>query len=154
MEKPNTLVEYGVPIDPQMMVKPPEATELELEPGRPGLGDEAYIRRRKELFVLCRRHRLEDLGPPIIDYTAEETRIWREVAPKLDELHQKHACQIYLKAKRELNITQDEIPKLRHLSERVRRETNLHLVPAEGALPYRTFYKYIAQRGFPDRKSD
>jgi phenylalanine-4-hydroxylase len=35
------------------------------------------------------------------------------------------------------------------LSTRIERETNLHLVPAEGALPYRTFYEYIAQRGFP-----
>ena len=25
----------------------------------------------------------------------------------------------------------------------------MHLVPAEGALPYRTFYEYIADRGFP-----
>ncbi len=25
----------------------------------------------------------------------------------------------------------------------------MHLVPAEGALPYRTFYQYIAGRGFP-----
>ena len=25
----------------------------------------------------------------------------------------------------------------------------MHLVPAEGPLPYRTFYKYIGQRGFP-----
>ena len=25
----------------------------------------------------------------------------------------------------------------------------MHLVPAEGALPYRTFYEYIGQRGFP-----
>ena len=25
----------------------------------------------------------------------------------------------------------------------------MHLVPAEGALPYRTFYEYIAARGFP-----
>src|SRR6185312_2776549 len=37
----------------------------------------------------------------------------------------------------------------RHLSERVERETNMHLVPAEGALPYRIFYEYIGQRGFP-----
>src|SRR5437660_2445282 len=115
-----TLVEYGMPIDPQAMVVPPDATELELEPGHPGLGDEEYIRRRKELFALCRRHRLEGLGPPIIDYTPEETRIWREVSPKLDELHQQHACQIYLAAKRELVITREEIPQLRHLSERVR----------------------------------
>jgi phenylalanine-4-hydroxylase len=149
MKKAAMLVEYGVPIDPQQMVTPPEATELELEPGHPGLGDEEYIQRRKELFALCRRHRLEELGPPNVRYTPEETRIWREVTPKLDELHVKHASSIYLQAKRELAITREEIPQLRDLSERLRRETDMHLVPAEGALPYRTFYQYIARRGFP-----
>jgi phenylalanine-4-hydroxylase len=149
MKKPEMLVEYGAPIDAQAMVTPPDATELELEPGHPGLGDEEYIRRRKELFALCRRHRLERLGPPIIRYTPEETRIWREVAPKLDELHVQHASQLYLQAKRELAITQEEIPQLRLLSERVQRETDMRLVPAEGALPYRTFYEYIGERGFP-----
>ena len=147
--KDGTLIEYGQPIDPNVMVVPPDTTELELEPGHPGLGDEGYIKRRKDLFALCRKHRLERLGPPLINYTPEETRIWREVSPKLDELHIKYACDIYLKAKRELAITRDEIPQLRHLSERVQRETNMHLVPAEGALPYRTFYENIAQRGFP-----
>jgi phenylalanine-4-hydroxylase len=143
------LTEYGLPIDPSAMVTPLDVAELELEPGHPGLGDEGYIQRRKELFALCRKHRLENLGPPLIDYNAEETRIWREVSPKLDELHSQYACQIYLNAKRELAITCDEIPQLRHLSDRVRRETDMHLVPAEGALPYRTFYEYIAERGFP-----
>jgi phenylalanine-4-hydroxylase len=149
MQKPDTLVEYGAPIDPQIMVTPPDVTELELEPGHPGLSDQAYINRRKELFALCRKHRLDNLGPPIIAYTPEETRIWREVSPKLDELHIQHASQIYLSAKRELAITREKIPQLRHLSERLRRETDMHLVPAEGALPYRTFYQYIAGRGFP-----
>jgi phenylalanine-4-hydroxylase len=149
MDAGTKLVEYGAPIDAELMVTPPDATVLELEPGHPGLGDEAYIRRREELFALCRKHRLERLGPPLIDYTPEETRIWREVSPQLDELHKKYACEIYLKAKRELAITREKIPQLRHLSERVQKETNMHLVPAEGALPYRTFYEYIAERGFP-----
>jgi phenylalanine-4-hydroxylase len=149
MKKASKLVEYGVPIDPEIMVAPPEATELELEAGHPGLGDKSYIQRRKDLFALCRRHRLEGLGPPPIDYTPEETRIWRDVSPKLNELHLRHACQIYLAAKRDLSINQEEIPQLRTLSERVQRETNMHLVPAEGALPYRTFYQYIGARGFP-----
>src|SRR5438046_596293 len=117
--KDATLFEYGVPIDAQAMVTPPDTTELELEAGHPGLGDEGYIARRRELFALCRKHRLEKLGPPLIDYNSEETRIWREVSPKLDELHIKHASAIYLQAKRELSITRDEIPQLRHLSERV-----------------------------------
>jgi phenylalanine-4-hydroxylase len=149
MKEASTLVEYGVAIDAQSMVTPADTTEFELEPGHPGLGDEVYIERRKELFSLCRRHRLEHLGPPIIQYTPEETRIWREVSPKLDELHQKHASEIYLQGKQDLAITRDEIPQLRLLSERLQQETNMHLVPAEGALPYRTFYEYIADRGFP-----
>jgi phenylalanine-4-hydroxylase len=129
-------------------VTPPDVTELELEPGHPGQGDAEYIARRKELFALCRGCRLGGLGPPIIPYTPEETRIWRHVSPILDELHVKHASRIYLEAKRELAITRDEVPQLRRLSDRLRQETNMHLVPAEGALPYRTFYQYIADRGF------
>jgi phenylalanine-4-hydroxylase len=147
--KDATMVEYGVPIDARVMVEPPDVTELELEPGHPGLGDEGYVQRRKELFALCRKSRLEETGPPIIDYTDEETRIWREVSPKLDELHVKHASRIYLQAKRTLGISQTEIPQLRNLSKRLEKETRMHLVPAEGPLPYRTFYTYIGQRGFP-----
>src|SRR5260370_30137730 len=149
MKETTPIVEYGQAIDPNVMVEPPDATALELEAGHPGLGDAAYVQRRKELFALCRQHRLDKLGPPLIDYTAEETCIWREVRPKLDELHRKHASRIYLQAKRTLGISQQEIPQLRLLSQRVERETRMHLVPAEGPLPYRTFYSYIAERGFP-----
>jgi phenylalanine-4-hydroxylase len=144
-----TLIEYGVPIDAATMVVPHEDTELVLDPAQPGADDDAYIQRRRMLFDLCRRHRLEKLGPPLIDYTPEETRIWREVVPKLDELHVRHATQIYLDGKRELAVTRDEIPQLRLLSEQLERTTRMHLVPAEGAIPYRTFYQYIAERGFP-----
>jgi phenylalanine-4-hydroxylase len=149
MNTPQTLTEYGQTIDANAMVVPPDLDHFELELPHPGEGDEEYIARRRFLFDLTRRHRIEHLGPPLIEYTPEETRIWREVSPKLDELHVKHASQIYLKGKRDLAITADEIPQLRTLSERVRATTNMHLVPAEGALPYRTFYGHIANRGFP-----
>jgi phenylalanine-4-hydroxylase len=143
------IIEYGVPIDAQTMIEPPDVATLELEPGHPGLGDTAYVRRREELFTLCRHHRLNRLGPPLIDYTPEETRIWRDVSPQLDELHRRHASRIYLQAKRALGISQTEIPQLRLLSEQLQRVTRMHLVPAEGPLPYRTFYQYIGERGFP-----
>jgi phenylalanine-4-hydroxylase len=146
---PRSLVEYGTVIDAQSMVTPADTTALELEPGHPGLGDGDYIARRTFLFDLTRTHRLNKLGPPLVEYTAEETRIWREVSPKLDELHRKHACSLYNRAKDDLRITEDEIPQLRTISQRLEVETNMHLVPAEGALPYRTFYEYIAERGFP-----
>ena len=128
---------------------PPDIETLELEPGHPGLGDPAYIARREALFAVCRRHRLEQLGPPIIDYTGEEERIWREVSPKLDDLHRRHASGIYLRAKDDLGIASDRIPQLRHLSGQLERMSGMHLVPAEGFIPYRTFYSYIAKSGFP-----
>src|SRR6266516_3462163 len=84
MNKAATLVEYGAPIDAQTMVEPPDVTELELEPGHPGLGDEGYVLRRKELFALCRRHRLGNLGhvPPLLnrDYAELLVLIGKAVA--------------------------------------------------------------------------
>lgn len=147
--KDATLIQYGVPVKPEEMVEPPEPTDVELDPKTPGLDDPAYLARRRELFALTRRHRLEELGPPLIDYTSEETALWRDVSRKLDDLHVKYASAIYLKAKRELAIVEDHIPQMRHLSDRLRAETQMHLVPAEGSLPYRRFYEYIARRGFP-----
>ncbi len=128
---------------------PPEIDYLELEPGHPGLGDEGYVSRRRDLFAICRAARLNNEPPPLIDYTPEEQRIWREVTPKLDKLHRRHASDIYLKAKRDLKISENEIPQLRYLSEHLEKATGMHLVPAEGPIAYRTFYSYIAGRGFP-----
>jgi phenylalanine-4-hydroxylase len=149
MKETMPMVEYGAPIDAKTMIEPPDVAALELEAGHPGLNDENYVRRRRQLFALCRDYRLRGLGPPLIEYTREETRIWRTVSPKLDDLHERHASRIYLEAKRALRISQKEIPQLRHLSQQLERQTRMHLVPAEGPLPYRTFYSYIAERGFP-----
>lgn len=144
-----TLTEYGQEINARQMIEPPDPEVLDLEQNHPGEHDQVYVERRKHLFDLCRRHRLQNLGPPSIQYNDEETRIWREVSPKLDELHIKHASEIYLKSKRRLNIGMDEIPQLRLLSEKIQAISNMHLVPAEGPIAYRTFYSYIATRGFP-----
>lgn len=136
-------------LDMEEYRNPPDVDHLELEPGHPGIGDEGYIRRRHELFALCRASRLRGQAPPLVEYTDEEERIWRQVTPKLDELHVRHASHVYLQAKRELKISEDRIPQLRDLSERLERASGMHLVPAEGPIPYRTFYSYIAEHGFP-----
>ena len=143
------LIQYGLAINPQEMVKPPDPDELEVDPKTPGIDDPEYMARRRWIFKLTRKHRLERLGPPVFDFTEEETRLWKDVSGRLHELHEKHACQMYLKAKEDLAITEDAIPQMRHLSDRLRAETQTHLVPAEGSLPYRTFYESIAERGFP-----
>src|SRR5205085_1477714 len=50
MVETTPIVEYGAPIDARTMIEPPDVTELELEPGHPGLGDPNYLQRRRELF--------------------------------------------------------------------------------------------------------
>lgn len=141
--------ETGVAAANDVYANPPDVDVLELEAGHPGLGDEGYITRRQDLFRLCRQARLANEPPPFIEYTAEEQRIWREVTPKLDELHRKHASALYLRSKRELKISEKEIPQLRHISAYLQHANGMRLVPAEGPIPYRTFYRYIADRGFP-----
>src|SRR5262245_36423447 len=98
MEAPR-ITEYGVPLDADAIVNPSDPEMLELEAGHPGIGDAAYIRRRQDLFALCRRHRLENLGPPIIQYSPDETDVWRDVSANLDGLHRQHACSMYNEAK-------------------------------------------------------
>jgi phenylalanine-4-hydroxylase len=143
------LDQQAVTSSTDVYANPPDADELELEAGHPGLGDENYVQRRRKLFAICRSSRLNHEPPPLIDYTDEEQRIWRAVTPRLDELHARHASGIYLQAKRDLKISENEIPQLRYLSEHLQATSGMHLVPAEGPIPYRTFYTYIADRGFP-----
>ncbi len=145
----DALVQYGVPVDPRLMVAPPDAAELEVDPKTPGIDDPGYMARRRWIFGLTRKHRLERLGPPVFEYTPEEARLWRDVSAALAPLHDAHACALYRKAKQALAITSGEVPQMRTLSDRLRAETQTHLVPAEGSLAYRTFYEYIADRGFP-----
>ncbi len=149
MKDTATLTEYGAEIDARTMLEPPDPAELELEPGHPGEHDAGYIERRRALFAQCRQRRLGGLEPPLIVYNAEETRIWCEVSSKLHALHDQHACSIYLKAKHALGISEQEIPQLQTISRQLQAANNMHLVPAEGPIAYRTFYSYIAKRGFP-----
>ena len=113
----------------------PDITALELEPGHPGLGDAGLHRAARRAVRPLPRHRLGGLGPPLITYTDEEQRIWREVSPQLDALHRQHASAIYLQAKDELGISAHEIPQLRHLSAQLERVSGMHLIPAEGLHP-------------------
>ena len=145
----DTLIQYGAPVDPRAMVEPPDPDEFQVDPHTPGMDDPAYVARRRGIFDLTRRHRLGNLGPPVIEYTAEEARLWADASAALAPLHDAHACALYRKGKRDLAITSAEVPQMRHLSDQLRAATRTHLIPAEGSLEYRTFYKYIAARGFP-----
>lgn len=143
------VIEYGVLRLKSDVADPVDYKELIFDDIHPGKKDAAYVARRNWLFALTRKHRLEGLPPPIIDFTDEENRIWKTVYPELDELHRQHACRLYREGKQQLGMPADRVPQLQDVSATLTKATNMHLVPAEGPIDYRIFYRYIAKRGFP-----
>ena len=73
MKDAATVVEYGVPIDPKVMIEPPDAAELELEAGHPGRGDVGYVKRRKGRTTIR-----------VLDLNSDERSTYRQTL--LDEL--------------------------------------------------------------------
>lgn len=136
-------------IKPETFYNTAEPDTMILDPHHPGINDQAYIDRRTHFFDVARKHRLEDLGLPQIDYTDEEHRIWRTVSEKLLSAHEKSACKLYLDGKSKLGIETDFIPQLSDIDSSLRKQHNMGLAPAEGLIDVRNFFHYLSQRFMP-----
>lgn len=139
----------NINIKPDAFFNTTEPEVLHLDPNHPGVRDSAYIARRSEFFDIARKHRLENLGLPSIEYTEEEHQIWRTVSEKLAIAHEKSASKIYLDGKKMLGIETDFIPQLNALDLKLRQQHNMGLVPAEGLIDVRNFFHYLSQRFMP-----
>ena len=125
------------------------ATELELDPKHPGIHDQQYIERRRQLFHLAQDYRQHNKGIPIIEYTEQENEIWHFISEKLASAHNAKACAMYLKGKKLLNLDTQKMPQLFHLEKQVQTQHQIGIVPAEGLLHPRTFHHYLKQRIMP-----
>src|SRR5258708_32366218 len=92
-----------------------DINQLELD--HPGASDETYRTRRDYIASLSKKFR-ETGEITDVDYTEEEQDIWRYVATRLEELHQKHASPFYLRAKKDLGISTQRIPQLSEMNRR------------------------------------
>jgi phenylalanine-4-hydroxylase len=113
----------------------------------PGAHDPAYRERRNRIAKLARSFREDPQHRiPVIEYTAEETRVWRLVCAELEETHRRHAHSFYLRSKETLGITADQIPQLRDLDRRLQRSTGFRLAPIEGLVETRAFLSALGHR--------
>lgn len=126
-----------------------EPETMALTPNHPGINDQDYIDRRTFFFDIARQHRLDNLKPPIIEYTEAEHDIWRKVSEKLTAAHEKSASKIFLEGKKLLGLETDFIPQLADLDRSLRQQHDMGLVPAEGLIDVRNFFHYISQRFMP-----
>ena len=120
-----------------------DINELKLD--HPGASDEAYRTRRDYIASLSKKFR-ETGEITDVDYTDDEQGIWRHVATRLEELHQKYASPFYLKAKKDLGITTKRIPQLSEMDRRLRELTGFRLAPIEGLVETRAFLSWLSYR--------
>ncbi len=117
----------------------------ELDLDHPGASDPEYRTRRDYIASLSKRFR-ETGEITDVDYNDEEQAIWKHVATRLEELHQKHASPFYLRAKRDLGISNERIPQLSEMNRRLKELTNFRLAPIEGLVDTRAFLSWLSWR--------
>jgi len=117
----------------------------ELHVDHPGASDLEYRKRRDYIASLAKKFR-ETGEITDVDYTEDEQDIWRHVATRLEELHEKYASPSYLKAKKDLGITNDRIPQLSAMSQRLTETTGFRLAPIEGLVDTRAFLSWLSYR--------
>jgi phenylalanine-4-hydroxylase len=117
----------------------------ELHLDHPGANDPEYRERRDYIASLSKKFRETGVITDV-DYTEQEQGIWRHVATRLEELHQKHASAFYLQAKRDLGITTERIPQLSEMNRRLKELTGFRLAPIEGLVETRGFLSWLSYR--------
>jgi monomeric phenylalanine-4-hydroxylase len=117
----------------------------ELHLDHPGASDQEYRTRRDYIASLSKKFRETGVITDV-EYNEQEQGIWRHVAARLEELHQKHASPFYLRAKRDLGISNDRIPQLSEMNRKLKELTNFRLAPVEGLVDTRAFLSWLSWR--------
>ena len=120
-----------------------DITLLDLD--HPGANDPEYRARRDTIGRLAKESR-ESGTLPRIEYTEQEHQTWKTITNKLLPLQQKHACSMYLQARKRLDISNERIPQLADLSERLKAIEGFTLGAVEGLIDARNFLSQLADR--------
>lgn len=129
----------------------PEFHDMEFEDinqlhlDHPGANDPEYRKRRDYIASLSKKFR-ETGEITNVDYTEEEQNIWRFVAERLEEIQARRASPFYLKAKKDLGISNDRIPQLSEMNRRLKELTGFRLAPIEGLVETRAFLSWLSYR--------
>ena len=120
---------------------------VHLADDHPGANDPEYRRRRNEIATAALAWKPGDPAPPI-EYTDEETEVWRTVCRELRPKHEALAVREYCEGVEQLGLPADRIPTLDEVSDRLEPITGFRYVPAAGLVPLKEFYSSLAERLF------
>jgi phenylalanine-4-hydroxylase len=123
------------------------AVTVHLDEDHPGFADPAYRARRNRIAARALEWKL---GEPVprVDYTNEETEVWRLVCSELAAKHARLACAECLEAMARLALPADRIPQLPEVGERLIPLTGFRYHPAAGLVGFEDFYGSLADGVF------
>jgi phenylalanine-4-hydroxylase len=113
----------------------------------PGANDPEYRRRRSQIAAAALEWTPGEPAPHI-DYTDEETEVWRTVCRELRPKHEELAIHEYCEGVERLGLPTDRIPTLDEVSQHLEPLTGFRYVPAAGLVPLAEFYRSLAERHF------
>lgn len=84
-----------------------------------------------------------------IEYSAEEHRVWHLLYERQSKLLPGRACDEFLQGLQCLALTDDRIPQLPDISERLKAVTGWCVEPVPALISARAFFELLATRRFP-----
>jgi phenylalanine-4-hydroxylase len=118
-----------------------------LDADHPGFHDPEYRRRRNEIARAALEHREGDPAP-LVDYTADEHAVWREVWRHLEPLHERYACREYLEAARRVALSRETIPQLLDVNAVIEPAFGFRMMPVAGLVTAGAFLEQLGRGVF------
>ncbi|MEO0400612.1 MAG: phenylalanine 4-monooxygenase [Pseudomonadota bacterium] len=115
------------------------------------------LRRSNDCSALSARERYID-APTAADftidqawgsYTSEEHARWDRLFRRMETILPNRACESFLSALDELDLSRNGVPHMGRLSELLSKRTGWRVVPVAGLVPDTVFFDHLASRRFP-----
>lgn len=84
-----------------------------------------------------------------VSYTPEENETWKILYNRQIQLLQGRACQEFIDGVQRLGLSDDHIPQLPEVSERLAHFTGWAVAPVKALISFKEFFELLANRQFP-----
>lgn len=118
-----------------------------LDQDHPGFRDAEYRARRNQIAELAMQYREGD-PPPIVEYTASDHALWREIWSGLAPLHARFAVSAYLSSPTTAFLRRDFIPQLSEVNTALTAATGFSMLPVAGLVSAKTFLSCLDRNIF------
>lgn len=115
-----------------------------LDSNHPGFSDPEYRLRRDQIAEEARAY-VHPAPVPRAQYTDAEHSVWQHINTLLSPIHERRACDLYLRMRDKAALDRNYIPQLDTVNVRLGRATGFQLSPVDGLVSPRLFLSTLAE---------